>query len=228
MRKNFICLMMVVAFLDVSAQYKKASFLNKSGRTYDMGVAGHFMSGGAGTVPGIYYSYGRDEGKRFFHWIDLELLLPTKFNFTTTDINDPSVAVTVSGKSRVGLVYRYNYGYYFTNIEKATSKLRPFVTLGANLLITGGTAKDEDIQYDPPFSNPKEFPPSIGFSFGANAGIGCIYQFSSKWGFKFNGGYNVEAILDSSSQEGALYKLRKLFGNHPYVAVGARFIINDE
>jgi hypothetical protein len=75
MRKIYFAVAILLAYSSTQAQYKKASFLNKSGRTYDLGFASHFLSGGGGTVPGIYYSYGRDKGKRTFHWFDLELLL---------------------------------------------------------------------------------------------------------------------------------------------------------
>ncbi len=117
MKKFYVGIVILLACSGAQAQYKKASFLNKSGRTYDLGFAGRFLSGGGGTVPGIYYSYGRDKGKRIFHWFDLEVLLPTRFTYNTVDKNNAETVVTVSGKSKLGIVYRYNFAYYLTDAE---------------------------------------------------------------------------------------------------------------
>jgi hypothetical protein len=202
----------------VHAQYKKASFLSKSGRTYELGANARLLTGG-GTVPGFYYSYGRDKGKRIFHWFDLEFLLPTKFNYNTTDRDHPETVVNVTGKSKLGLAYRYNLAYYLTNVENSESKLKPFVTGGVNFLLLGGSAKTSE--QTPPNVYPSKIVSYNAFNCGANAGLGAIYSFSEKIGIKLTAGYNWQGAL--SDEIGSGYEVYNVFGNHAYVGLGIRF-----
>lgn len=227
MKKIYFGIAIILACSNVQAQYKKASFLNKSGRTYDVGFAGRFLSDGGGAMPGIYYSYGRDKGKHVFHWFDLELLLPTKFKYNTVDLDDATVPVTVSGKSRLSLLYRYNFAYYIINTENTESKIRPFVTAGINFLIAGGSAKTYD--YTPEETSPLKIPAyGNNFSYGANAGIGGIYAISEKIGIKLMAGYNWQGQLSPDFNNNYGQILYKTYSNHPYVSAGVRFVMTGD
>lgn len=228
MKKIYFCTAILLACSGVQAQYKKATFLNKSGRTYDLGLAAHFLSGGVGTFPGIYYSYGRDQGKRTFYWFDIEALLPTKFSYNTIDKNNPQTAVTITTKSKLSLAYRFNYAYYLADPENAASKFKPFVTAGINILITNSldqaayTSKPEN-------TDPVKYADFSGFSYGANAGIGGIYALSEKFGLKVMAGYSLQFQKHNSEytiDEG--HTAFNVYSSHPYASVGVRFLINAD
>lgn len=227
MRKIYLCMVILFVCSGVHAQYKKASFLNKSGRTYDLGGMGHFLSGGAGTFPGIYYSYGRDQGKRTFHWFDLEVILPTKVSINTVQSDNPSIPVTVNYKSRAAFIYRYNFAYYLNNPENSESKLKPFVTAGVNFLLT--SVEPMTYETKPSGSNPAKSANFDGSSFGVNAGVGGIYALTENFGIKFTAGYNLQFKNKSSEYvptDGTT--VFNVYASHPYVGLGIRFLIKGE
>ncbi|HPH83876.1 MAG TPA: hypothetical protein PLC48_00400 [Ferruginibacter sp.] len=222
MRKFYFLLVMTACSLSVEAQYKKASFLTRGGRTYDLGFSGHFISDGKSNVPGIYYSYGSDKGKRFFQWNDLELLLPTKFEYQTRDVN-LLTPVTVTGKSKLGLAFRYNVGFYLLNPKNEKNKLKPFLTIGLNVLALGGSAKPVSVEYNPDLTNGVEkYPGETTFSFGGNVGAGAIFTLSDKFGIKLAGGYNLQSQVEPSKYDDS-YDSFNVYGSHPYVNLGVRF-----
>src|SRR5690349_1840004 len=88
----FIC-------FSLSAQYKKASFFGKEGRTYGLASQLHAMGDGKGSPIGYTLTFGRDkDGKQFFSSWELEYIPSYKFSFGTTDIN--AETVNISGKSK--------------------------------------------------------------------------------------------------------------------------------
>jgi len=220
-----ICLLFVVTV--TKAQYKKASFLNKSGRTYDLGLSGRLMSKGLGSKAGLYYSYGRDKGARTFHWFDVEFILPVKFSYKTYDLRDPAVPVEVSGKTRLGIIYRYNFGFYFMDVSKSESKFRPFATAGLNIMISGATVGYNRLNTVPEYADPYVRPSYSGLSFGGNIGIGGLYQINNKVGIKLAGGYNLQGLMDTDQVAESGYKIYDVNPSHPYVTAGVRFIMND-
>ena len=227
MRKIYLFMVILFVCSCVQAQYKKASFLNKSGRTYDLGGMGHFLSGGAGTFTGLYYSYGRDQGKRTFHWFDLEVILPTKFSYTTFDRNNSGTAVTVTVKSSLLFMYRYNFAYYLNEPENSESKFKPFVTAGVNIKISGNNASNYELK--PDNTVPAKVADFTGFSMGVNAGIGGIYALSEKIGIKVMAGYNVQSQQNPSGYSGSEgYTIYKVYSSHPYVGLGIRFLIKGD
>jgi hypothetical protein len=227
MRKNLLCAGIIMLLCgNVEAQYKKASFLTKSGRTHEVGGMARFLSSaGAGTMPSFYYGYGRDKGKRLFHWFDLELMFPTNFKYSTYEVSSPQDKVEVSGKSKIGLAYRYNLAGYLTNPE-SESKIKPFATLGINVMIVGGTAKSYTTY--PEFADPYEVPPFSSFSYGGNAGLGAIYNFSNKVGIKAAAGFNYQGLFNGSEFDGDNYKAYNFLGSHPYFSLGVRFTMEED
>lgn len=223
MKKFIIMALIALSCMKAEAQYKKASFLNSTGRTYDVGFAARFMGDGMSTMMGIHYSYGKDRGKRLFHWFDLELLLPTKFSYKTYSNDDPNITSTVSGKTKIGLSYRYNLAGYLTDITKTDAKFKPFATLGINIIIFGATANE--VVETPSLSDPNKTPVFETFSLGANAGLGCLYNFNPKIGMKFTAGYNFQTNTDTDNDSGR--EKYDLYKSHPYITLGVRFTMPE-
>jgi len=222
MRKFYFVIAILLAGIHVQAQYKKATFLNKSGRTYDVGFAGHFIPDGGGVVPGILFSYGRDRGRRIFHWFDVELLLPTNYTYKTVDKDFPQQSLTVNGKSNLGLVWRYNFAGYLTNIENTDAKFKPFAVVGLNFLLAGGASNGYSVS--PESSYPEKVVLSSVFSYGANIGLGSTFNMTEKIGLKLTAGYNYQnqvALDEYYASDG--YKAYVVYPSHPYVTFGVRF-----
>ena len=224
MKKIYTVLVLFLACNAGQAQYKKASFLSKSGRTYGLGATEHFLGGGSGTMPGIVCSFGIDQGKRFFYSTDIEILLPTNFKYTTVDGIDNSTPATVTGKTKVGLLVGYNFCYYLTDIETADTKFKPFASLGLNILTLGGVGS---YQISPSTVYPAKFVDDFSFNFGGSAGLGCIYSVSEAVGIKVNAGYTVEARL-KKGESGSGYTPYNIYPSHPYVGIGVRFTLKGE
>ena len=228
MKKNYLIALMVLLSINMHAQYKKASFLTKAGRTHDIGGAGHFINDGNVTLPGIFYSYGKESTeKRIFHWFDLELTLPAKFSYKTQDAVSQN-PVTVSGKSSTGLIYRYNLAYYLMDNSNADNKLLPFITAGINFTIAG--TKIKTVVYSPEsFTDVKKTPAADGGNAGANLGLGGIYNFTSKVGLKLTAGYSyqVNANANGFNQPDG-YSIYNVFASHPYVTLGVRFRMDGD
>ena len=206
------------------AQYKKANFLNRKGRTYEFAGTAHFISAGHATVPGILYSFGREhEEKRTFHWFDFEALLPTKFSYATED-HTTKAPLTVSGKSSLGFAFRYNFAYYLADNSNADNKLLPFVTAGVGTSFGGPQARE--IMYTPQDSyDPQKQPVSSDLNLGVNLGAGLVYNFSPVVGLKVSGGYSLQYNLnastgDSYSADG--YDIYNFYTSHPYATLGIR------
>ena len=209
---------------NLQAQYKKASFLSKAGRTYGLNAIEHFLGGGSGTIPGISLSFGADQGKHLIYSSDIEVLLPTNFQYTTVDGYDNTKAVAVTGKTKVGLLLGYNLGYYLIDVETADTKFKPFANLGFHILLSGGVGS---YQYTPAEADPAKFIDDAGVNVGMSAGLGCMYSFSEKVGIKLNAGYNVETRLKKTSGYDG-YTPYNFYPSHPYVSVGLRFSIIGE
>src|SRR5215216_2573412 len=97
--------------LSLSAQYKKASFFGKEGRTYEFGTQMYMLGDGKGNPVGFKLAFGRDqEGKRFFSAWELQFIPSYKYAYTTT--NENSEPVTVNGKSQGTFIYALNYCFH--------------------------------------------------------------------------------------------------------------------
>ncbi|MET0298528.1 MAG: hypothetical protein ABW036_02170, partial [Flavitalea sp.] len=84
MKQLIVTLLALVCFSTLNAQYKRASFFEKDGRTYAISGENHFMKEGKDNVTGITLSLGRDrDGRHFFSTTDFRLILPYKFSYET-------------------------------------------------------------------------------------------------------------------------------------------------
>jgi hypothetical protein len=206
----FIC-------FSLSAQYKKASFFGKEGRTYGLASQLHAMGDGKGSPIGYTVTFGRDkDGKQFFASWELEYIPSYKFSFGTTDYNGETVAI--SGQSKSHLVYGVNYGFYLLNNKVEDRKLKPFVSLGFNIVIAGGIKYfNNDVNST---DNAKYAPGSV-FSTGLRGGLGLLYNFSPKFALKLDGGYTHQYNL-SMNEEGVSDEYY-MFTRHAAVSLGIRF-----
>ncbi len=84
---GFVFAILFVSVISANAQYKKASFLRKKGRTYDLGLTTRLLGGGNGVATGFSFGYGKERSdKRLFHWWDLDLILETSLNIIQLQI----------------------------------------------------------------------------------------------------------------------------------------------
>jgi hypothetical protein len=224
MKQISLIVIVVLSCLCVNAQYKKASFLNKNGRTYDIGGGLHLITKANATVPSFIYSYGKDSEKRIFHWFDLELLFPTSFSYETRD-TETKVPITISGKSTLGFIYRYNLAYYVLDNNKEENKLLPFVNAGLNIVVAGADVSPAKLLVSPDtyqYYEAEKAPKSQGISLGANLGAGAIYSFKKNVGLKLTAGYNYQynksRVDDFNNTDDFFF-----YDSHPYVTLGIRF-----
>src|SRR5262245_27821033 len=108
------CAPAIIALLlsySLSAQYKKASFFQKEGRTYEFGSQIYAFGDGKGSPIGFKIGFGRDrDGKQFFSSWELQFIPSYKYSFSTTDENNEPVQV--DGKSRSQFIYAVHYSYH--------------------------------------------------------------------------------------------------------------------
>jgi len=227
MLKHYFFALLIFAGAHANAQYKKASFLNKKGRTYEAGATARFLTEGHSIAPGLAYSFGRQhEEKRTFHWFDLEFLLPTKFHYETVD-HDTQTPVTVSGKSNLGFAFRYNFGYFLADNSNAKNKLLPFVTGGLGIVF-GADAMNTTYSPDGSYDVLKQ-PVRSDLNLGGNLGVGVVYNFTKTVGMKLSGGYSYQYNFNNdysgSDYQANGYSFYNFFTSHPYVGLGVRFTI---
>jgi translation initiation factor 2 beta subunit (eIF-2beta)/eIF-5 len=233
--KTILAIIMIMASLTAIAQYKKASFLEKDGRTFEIGTDVHFLSGGRSAQQGIHFSFGREMVKRFFYNYDFEITLPSKFStIATTEVitnySNTYVKVPITGKSKTGLIFRLNFGYFLKDNEDEKNKIVPFITLGLHYKILGLKLtvdnKDNTTNYYEISTGANESPAGSG---GINLGLGGLYKISEKIGIKMNAGYNLEISADPKFNNGAIDVIPyQQFNSHPYLSIGLRYKMNKE
>lgn len=214
--------MLLGLFAATRAQYKKASFFEKEGRTYGVGTQLYVMGDGKGAVLGLNLSFGRDQdGKQLFSFWELRYIPAYKFKFESLDLD--ANPVTVTGKSKSQFIYALNYGLYLTRNEGDEQKFKPYITAGMNFVLSGGMKKlDNDVYYD----NLVKSVPERNFSAGIGGGLGGIINLSSRFSLKVEGGYtyqyNLSTDFDSEQEE------YFMFTSHAYASAGIRYRIVSE
>jgi hypothetical protein len=209
----------VVALLissGISAQYKKASFFGKAGRTYEIGSQMYMFGDGKGSPIGFKIGFGRDQdGRRFFSSWEIQYIPSYKYSFTTTDYysNEP---VNVNGTTKPTWVYALNYSFHILRNEEEQRMVMPFVSAGLNIVLSKGVRTES---YDPASAFPVKGTVDK-FTSGIGAGLGTIINITPTYGFKLQGGYNHEFSLGTSNQyDENPYDLHT---SHPYVSLTFR------
>jgi len=206
----------------LSAQYKKASFFDKEGRTYEFGPQLYNFGDGKGSPIGFKIGFGRDrDNKRLFTSWELQFIPSYKYSYHTTDENDESVLV--NGTSKAQFIYAFHYNYHLLKAGEEERIVRPFLTAGFNIVIASG-AKTENRTPESAYNLKKEV---IGqaFSSGIGGGLGTLINFTPKLGLKLQGGYTWEIHMGTYDFSGKGYYM---FTNHPYVSLSFRVrIVKD-
>ena len=222
MKRATLTFLVLIYFSAIQAQYKKASFFDKQGRTYGINAEAHFLGDGKNTVPGFALSFGRDQvGKRLFSFTDVRVLPSFKFSYESHDMD--ANPITVSGKSKWHLIYAMNWGYYIRSNDDEEQKFKPYVTSGFNVVMLGGlkSLDNEDNSY-----YAVKQPPANQFSTGLGGGLGAIFNLNSSLGLKLEGGYTYQFNFSPQYDTGQDYYY--MYTPHPYASLGLRFRVVSE
>ncbi len=222
--KKKICTsaLLIMLCFSLSAQYKKASFFDKEGRTYELGSQLYNFGDGKGSPIGFKIGFGRDQdGKRLFTCWELQFIPSYKYSYTTTDENDESVLV--NGTSKNQFIYAFHYNYHLLKNNEEGRKVQPFVTAGFNIVLSSGS-KTESRTPASAYNLKKEV---VGqaVNAGIGGGIGTLINFTPKIGLKLQGGYNYQVHIGTYDFEGKGYYM---FTTHPYVNAGIRYRLVKE
>jgi hypothetical protein len=219
MKKLTLSMAVLFSSLCLCAQYKKASFFGKEGRTYEIGSQMYNFGDGKGSPIGFKIAFGSDQdGKQFFSAWELQYIPSYKYSFTTTDENTGSVLV--SGKSKNAFVYAVNYGYHLLKNDESERKVKPYVTAGFNIVISSGV-KTQIITPDDSY-NLQKGTSDEQFNFGLSGGLGCMVNFTQKFGLRLQGGYNFQVPIGGDEGYDEVYRL---FTSHTYISAGLRLRI---
>jgi hypothetical protein len=231
MKKLFLLVVLFSAIATSQAQYKKASFLNKKGRTYDLGLTSRVLGGGNSVALGFNFSYGKERSeKRLFHWWDLDYTLGNKYTYsTTTKVYTGSsfieTPISITGKTGSNLAWRYNLAYFILNNGNEDNKILPFVDLSVGLILSVQGRLDYTTS---PIINAipkKEVLAEVG-GWTAGAGAGAIYRINEGFGIKLTATYY--GILSTESKDASNRDIFKTLPNHVGVSVGAHWLLDRD
>jgi hypothetical protein len=231
MKKCIFSLLLFSTFTASQAQYKKASFLNKKGRTYDLGLTSRILGGGNSPGLGFCFSYGKERSyKRLFHWWDLEYTMGNKYEYnTTTEVNTGGLfvekPVTVSGKTGSNLAWRYNLAYFILNNGNDDNKILPFVDLSVGVILSMQAKLDYTTTPTVSTTLDKGVLPSVG-GYTPGFGAGFIYKVNNGFGIKFNAVYY--GVLSTENTANGYASYFKTLPNHVSVSVGAHWLLDRD
>ncbi|WP_462255236.1 hypothetical protein [Ferruginibacter sp.] len=216
------------------AQYKKASFLNKDGRTHELGSnISFFGNNGGSTVLSVVYSGSLETEKKLSTFTDIELMMKGKFSYNA-EYYSPSAGTTVTGmlygEKPPYLMLKYGLQYRFTKKEiEEDNKLVPYLRLGLLYGIALNTDyKLKDKSGNSVTENTTPSLPSIEVPFGVEAGAGITYYFTKNLGVKVGANYRqffqIDALNGGNNDESTLYPLK----NHPGISIALKYRIFKE
>ncbi|HEX6432567.1 MAG TPA: hypothetical protein VF008_32960 [Niastella sp.] len=207
MQKIYLTILVLFISLSGIAQYKKASYFEKEGRTYGLGTRFYALGDGIGTQRGYTLSFGRDsDGTQWFTGWELQYLPSYSFEVQKTDYN--GVNKTIRGITKPSLFYSYNFGYFLLKNKNAEQKIKPYLTAAFTGKFLGGikeSSEDDD-------NADRQFGLSIG------GGAGLFYYLKPWVALHAEGGYTYQFDFATEDTYNVLPK-------HPYVSVGFRFRI---
>jgi hypothetical protein len=222
MKKLTFTFLLLSVFAGAFAQYKKASFFEKEGRTYGLSARLHALGDGKGSPVGFYAAFGRDQGgKRLFTWWELGFIPSYSFSKMVVD-RDNNLDVLVTGKAKSQFIYGYNWGWHFIKSEGELPKLQPYLTAGFNFVILGGLKQLDD--YSSYNTDPTVADRS--FSVGVGGGAGLIFNINSWFALQATAGYTLQGNLAIESEDADKYY--HMYTKHPYVSAGVRFRVSQD
>ncbi|WP_276485135.1 hypothetical protein [Paraflavitalea pollutisoli] len=220
MKKFSFTLLLFTLYAGTFAQYKKASFFEKAGRTYALGSRLNALGDGKGGPIGFYISFGRDQdGKRLFTNWDLQYI--PGFKFSKNVLDEDKAVRTIRGKSRAQFIYGYNWGYHLIKGEGETPRIQPYLTAGFNFVISGGVKEWDDY-----YTNTDPYISERSFGVGIGGGAGAVFNLSSWFGLNLAAGYNLQGNIATDGDYAQ--KAYHMYTSHPYVSAGVRFRISSD
>jgi hypothetical protein len=220
MKTSLLIIALTMFFVNAEAQYKKASFLNKTGRIYDIGITGRLQNGGRSSSPGFFLAYGKESTeKRIHHWYDMELALGNKYSYSST-VSGSSNKVQVSGKSRPDFSFRYNLAYFLADNSSEDAKLLPFINIGIGY-VTSGLSIDSYTLNPDNGNYPEVTPLSSRGSLTYGGGGGILYKLNANIGIRASVAYYGVSNLNNTDMYSQTYFLT--LANHPAVSLAIRF-----
>ncbi len=230
MKKRLLFLLLITFNTALIAQYKKASFLNKKGRTYDLGTSGHFLGGGNSTGVGFYFSYGKESNtKRLFHWFDLEYALGHNYSYSSTAYtaygSTTPTAVIVNGKTDASLAYRYNLAFYILDNGNEDNKFLPFINASLGVVLPLMNTLNYTVTPTSIDLPAKSIIP-IGGAYTAGIGAGATYYVTKSFGVKLNATFYGVLSKESNGNNG--YDYFKTLPNHVAVSIGAHWLLDRD
>jgi hypothetical protein len=233
MKKCLLFLFLFSAFTTLQAQYKKASFLNKKGRTYDLGGLTRILGGGNSSSIGFYFSWGKETTeKRLFHWFDLDFVSGSNIQYTTTsDIYTGSstveIPVAVTAKSGSTMGYRYNLAFYLLDNGNEANKFLPYIDLSIGTVLSAGSTTNRVTSPSSTGYLKKELLPySSALTFGG--GLGAIYNIKKSFGIKLNVNYSVILTSSEKSKSTEYLEYFTTLPNHPTISLGVHWLLERD
>lgn len=218
MKKIWMALFALALFATSEAQYKKASFFTRNGKFVGFKAGLDLFGHGVSATPSIAYVYGKDQGKnRIWHWWDLEYTGPSKYNYTTTDLNSsPAPSVQVEGKVSGMFTWRYNWAFYFADNQNEEIKGLPFAKVALEWTIGGRRYVRQTIT--PANASPKKTTYFGGGNFGVDVGAGYAYKMGESATIFGVAGYRWVLVNENDYPNEFVTAPA-----HPFINIGIRF-----
>lgn len=211
MKKINLTLLVLCISLCSMAQYKKASYFGKDGRTYALGTRFYMLGGSSGTVMGYTLSLGRDmDGKRFFSGQEFQFIPSYKVQL---EVLDPSGSYKpVNFTTKLQVIYTGTFGWFLLNNDN-DRKIKPYLSASFGIKFMGGVKESYDFT--------DEIAADLPFSVNLNGGAGLFFYMKPWLGLKAEGGYSYQNSLSNTGLNQKDYALP----NHPYASAGLVFRI---
>ncbi|OQP49028.1 hypothetical protein A4H97_29555 [Niastella yeongjuensis] len=216
MKKINLTLLILIIGINSFAQYKKANYFGKEGRTYGVGTRFYAMGEGIGTKMGYSLSVGSEtEGKRFIGGYELQYIPKHEFQFWTLDHNN--LDALVDGTTKPTFIFQINLGSYLLSND-ADRKIKPYVIANIIFQFAGGvkesTSEDTDAKYAAPTQ----------FGVGVGAGAGSLFYLNSWLALKGEVGYAYTVGTGNNTSNGLYY----IFPKHANASAGFVFRVGGK
>jgi hypothetical protein len=213
-----INLTLLVLFICISsfAQYKKASYFGKEGRTYGIGTQYYFLGEGLGKVRGYSFSIGSEtDGKRFIGGYEFQYIPKYEFEFVTKD--RMNLDAWVRGTAKPSFIFQVNLGSYLLSND-ADRKIKPYLQASIIAKIVGGVKESNSEETDAKYAAPTQF------GIGLGAGGGSLFYLNNWLALKGEVGYAYMLGVSNASSDDVYY----VFPKHSYASAGLVFRITGK
>lgn len=229
MKKLIYLFLLILTGSAVQAQYKKASFLNRGGRTYELGAGWHNFGEGKGAQFGYRLVFGSDNTeKRAFSNCEFEFIPKFNYQYSTTateyqGVDEVTVPVEVRGKARNQWLLHYTFGFHLLDRTGEEPRFQPYLHLGPSFVISGGSNSHEIS--NPNISQLEKGPANKAFTLGLRGGAGLIALLNDAFAIRAELGYAAIYNLEPDETYPSTYFI---YTNHLFASIGIRFRLNQD